>query len=90
MTTQTHWRRCSSCKTDIAFQSAYWQCNVSTCNRKKNPFFFCSDALVIGPPGCGTTIDVYQSWSAPANPQAHVTEAGGQTGVVTDDLVDLP
>jgi len=56
---------------------------------QSNPFHFCSDALVIGPPGQGTTVDIYQSWSAPAHPQTHVTEEGGQTGVVTADLVPL-
>ncbi len=36
------WRRCSSCKTDIPYQSTYWVCNVSTCNRKRTGLYFCS------------------------------------------------
>ncbi len=36
------WRRCSSCRKDIAFSTAYWVCNVSTCNRKRTGMVFCS------------------------------------------------
>jgi hypothetical protein len=69
--------------------------NASRCVANKDfqqddPFYWCSDALVIGDPGNGTHVDLYQDWSEPANPQAYVTEECGQTGVVTDDLVPLP
>ena len=36
------WRRCSSCKTPIAFGASYWVCNVSTCNRPRTGLFFCT------------------------------------------------
>ena len=36
------WRRCSSCKREIAFERAYWTCSVSTCNRKRTALQFCS------------------------------------------------
>lgn len=36
------WRRCSSCKKDIAFSQIYWVCNVSTCNRKRTGTVFCT------------------------------------------------
>jgi histone H3/H4 len=42
--TESFWRRCSSCKREIAFQSPYWICSVSTCSRKGNTFVFCSVA----------------------------------------------
>jgi len=54
-----------------------------------DPFLWCSDALVVGPPGEAVTLDVYQSWSAPANPQVLITTPQA-TGVVTDDLIPLP
>jgi len=38
----TAWRRCSSCKTPLAFRAPYWVCNVSTCNRPRTGLFFCS------------------------------------------------
>lgn len=38
------WRPCSTCKKPIAFQQTYYVCSVSTCNRKRNGFFFCSVA----------------------------------------------
>lgn len=38
------WRTCSTCKKPIAFQQTYYVCSVSTCNRKRNGFFFCSVA----------------------------------------------
>ncbi len=38
----TTWRSCSTCKKTIAFQQTYYLCSVSTCNRKRNGFFFCS------------------------------------------------
>jgi len=36
------WRRCSSCKREIAFAATYWVCNVSTCNRKRTGLVFCT------------------------------------------------
>lgn len=36
------WRRCSSCREWIPFQTAYYVCNVSTCNRKNTAFVFCT------------------------------------------------
>ncbi len=39
---QLTWRACSTCKKPIAFQQTYYLCSVSTCNRKRNGFFFCS------------------------------------------------
>lgn len=39
---ETFWRRCSTCKREIAFESAIWKCSVSTCNRKGSSFVFCS------------------------------------------------
>ena len=41
-TTPDQWRRCSSCKKPIVFESLYWVCNVSTCNRKNASFVFCT------------------------------------------------
>lgn len=38
----SQWRPCSSCKTAIPFETTYWVCNVSTCNRKRVGLFFCS------------------------------------------------
>ena len=36
------WRRCSSCKEEIAFGAVYWVCSVSTCNRKRTGLAFCT------------------------------------------------
>lgn len=36
------WKRCSTCKKDIAFKSTYYLCSVSTCTRKRTGFTFCS------------------------------------------------
>lgn len=36
------WRRCSTCKKEIAFSRQHWVCNVSTCNRGGTVFVFCS------------------------------------------------
>ncbi len=35
------WKRCSTCKTPIAFMSTYYVCSVSTCTRKRSGFVFC-------------------------------------------------
>lgn len=40
--TETFWRRCSSCKSEIAFGAPHWICSVSSCNRKGSSFVFCS------------------------------------------------
>ena len=36
------WRSCSSCRKPIAHGAKYWVCSVSTCNRARSPFAFCS------------------------------------------------
>jgi hypothetical protein len=35
-------KRCSTCKTPIAFGAPYFACSVSTCSRKATDFAFCS------------------------------------------------
>jgi hypothetical protein len=37
-----HWRQCSSCRTPIAFDGAYYACSISTCNRGRTALYFCS------------------------------------------------
>ncbi len=36
------WRKCSTCKNPIAHSIVFYECSVSTCNRKRLPLFFCS------------------------------------------------
>jgi len=36
------WRKCSTCKEEIEFNTTYWVCNVSTCNRRPLELVFCS------------------------------------------------
>jgi hypothetical protein len=38
----TQFKLCSTCRKAIAFASEYYQCSISTCNRKKTALFFCS------------------------------------------------
>lgn len=33
---------CSTCKKPIAFEAAYYRCSVSTCNRSRVAYYFCS------------------------------------------------
>ena len=40
--TESFWRRCSSCKKEIAFGAPHWICSVSSCNRKGSSYVFCS------------------------------------------------
>jgi len=35
------WKKCSACKKNIDFESVYYVCNVSTCNRKRTALQFC-------------------------------------------------
>ncbi len=39
---ENHWKKCSSCKQWIDFETEYWTCNVSTCNRKRTGMVFCT------------------------------------------------
>jgi hypothetical protein len=41
-TESTAWKRCSTCKKDIAFATGYYACNVSTCNRPRTALAFCT------------------------------------------------
>jgi hypothetical protein len=36
------WRECSTCKKGIQPRQRYYVCNVSTCNRKRTGYVFCS------------------------------------------------
>lgn len=36
------WRPCSTCKKPLPYDSIYWVCNVSTCNRPRTGLVFCS------------------------------------------------
>ena len=38
----SNWRKCSSCRKPIIFEAEYWACNVSTCNRPRTFFTFCT------------------------------------------------
>lgn len=42
MTEPEFFRVCSTCKTPIAFESRYFSCSVSTCNRRPTALYFCS------------------------------------------------
>lgn len=37
-----YFRQCSICKKALPFEREYYECSVSTCNRKKTGLFFCS------------------------------------------------
>lgn len=39
---QNFWRKCSVCKKEIGFNSIYYVCSVSSCNKKRSPNQFCS------------------------------------------------
>jgi hypothetical protein len=36
------WLKCSACRSDIDFDTKYFQCSVSTCNRARMRLVFCS------------------------------------------------
>jgi len=36
------WRKCSSCKKDIALKAKYYECSASACTGKRKGYVFCS------------------------------------------------
>ncbi len=42
MNEPTEWKKCSSCKSSIPFDSKYYVCSVSSCNSKRTGYVFCS------------------------------------------------
>ena len=38
----TFWKKCSSCKKEIQFKSAYFVCSVSSCQGDRTGYVFCS------------------------------------------------
>ena len=36
------WRKCSSCKKEIKYKVKFYECSVSTCNRPRTGYVFCS------------------------------------------------
>lgn len=41
MQTKPAWRKCSTCKKDIAQGASYYKCSVSTCNGLRTGYVFC-------------------------------------------------
>ncbi len=41
---RSFWRKCSACKKPIPFGASYYVCSVSTCNRERTGYVFCSVA----------------------------------------------
>lgn len=39
---QPQWRKCSTCKKEIALNTRYYECNVSTCTGQRTGYVFCS------------------------------------------------
>ncbi len=39
-----YWRKCSSCKKSISFNTTYYECSVSTCTGLRTGYVFCSVA----------------------------------------------
>ena len=47
-----YWKKCSSCKKPIAFNSKYYICSVSTCTGQRTGYSFCSvDCWEVHVPG---------------------------------------
>jgi hypothetical protein len=70
------WRKCSTCKAEIGFNTVYWVCNVSTCNRRPLELVFCSvdcwDAHV-------PTMRHKESWAEERrSPKRGAVAAGGE------------
>lgn len=42
MNTAEFWRKCSSCKKSISFNTNYYECSVSTCTGLRTGYVFCS------------------------------------------------
>lgn len=40
----TTWRKCSNCKSPVAYGATYYVCSVSSCNTKRNPQTFCKSS----------------------------------------------
>lgn len=40
--TQNFWRKCSSCKKPIPFNTKYYECSVSTCTGQRTGYVFCT------------------------------------------------
>ena len=36
------WKKCNTCKKDIAYGALYYRCSVSTCRSKVTGFVFCT------------------------------------------------
>ncbi|MBL4637032.1 MAG: hypothetical protein JKY56_24475, partial [Kofleriaceae bacterium] len=98
------WKSCTSCRKDIGFGNVYWECSVSTCNRKRLGLYFCtvacwdahlpearhreSWAIEKRAP----TEDTWKREEAQAAPEAAVrrTVSGNAAALNTDDDADLP
>lgn len=39
---ENFWRKCSTCKKEIPFRTAYYVCSISTCRAKATDYAFCS------------------------------------------------
>jgi len=80
---QTFWKKCSTCKKEIAFSTQYYLCSVSTCKHKRKGFRFCSVACWDAHLGF---MNHREAWAeeaiAPSKAEYLASEEGGTTSRV--------
>lgn len=69
------WRKCSSCKKPIGFNTRYYVCSVSTCNGQRTGYVFCSvPCWEVHLPGArhkdAAAVEMQSPTSAPASASA--------------------
>lgn len=96
-----YWRLCSSCKKPIFYNTSYYVCSVSTCNRKRTGLVFCCvscwerhlpsarhrDAAAIS-----ETSPSYEEWlqelqENPTEKEAAMDNSSGQRRIVKNNSV---
>ena len=72
------WRKCSSCKKSISFNTTYYECSVSTCTGLRTGYVFCSVACwEVHLPGANHRSAGAVEKKSPANAQINSSAALG-------------
>jgi hypothetical protein len=87
------WRKCSSCKKPIGFNSRYYVCSVSTCNGQRTGYVFCSvPCWEVHLPGARHKDAAAIEMKSPAagSPQPGAEAASAGTSSATRRIVSSP
>lgn len=84
-TTQSFWRKCSTCKKEIGLSSKYYECSVSTCTGLRTGYVFCSvSCWEVHLPGARHRDAGAVEKKSPQTPASDITEVSAPKRIIVN------